>query len=532
MRTFGEKLTTPLPATAAKSTRASRAHLGCIHDVNSILHLQRTIGNQAVGRLLEDSASISNGQDFTRIPLHANPHAEVQPRLTTGMPGNIYEQEVDRATEQVMHMSESGVMSGEHKEGSSRARKPSPSLEPFAHTRMWSAGAVAPVPVDEVLRSPGERLPDSVIDDRTTGFDFSRVRVHANEQAADTAMMLDADAFSVGNHIVFGPGQYNPSSQAGRDLLNHELAHVIQSGGREPAGHPVMGESAQLESEARCGAPSRGVVSSLVQRHAAERVFKYALKWLEKRTAKQITKHIAKHTRRIASKAIHSVFRNPRAVKYMVTRTVKEASEVVGRQGAALATHVVEEGAIRVTRQATRTPGKFRWVIQKTFVEAIGTAGERVLRIVIDQSGRIVTAFPADRLIAIGITAAGIEAFSERTAEAAEKVHASVERQSSLEKAASEVDDSSWWDWVPIIGDIFGGSLNAGESQELAAQREGEERKKFVAEVVEAAIRDIEADKRATLGPDQRAEVVEFVQMVLASGLDLSEEDIDQMLGQ
>jgi hypothetical protein len=68
---------------------------------------------------------------------------------------------------------------------------------------------------------------------------------------------------------------------------------------------------------------------------------------------------------------------------------------------------------------------------------------EKVLRIVIDQSGRIVTAFPSDKLIALGVTAAGIGAFSERTAKAAETVHASVEWQNALETAAN-ADTTNW----------------------------------------------------------------------------------------
>lgn len=112
---------------------------------------------------------------------------------------------------------------------------------------------------------------------------------------------------------------------------------------------------------------------------------------------------------------------------------------------------------------------------------------EKVLRIVIDQSGRIVTAIPADKLIALGVTAAGIEAFSERTAKAAETVHASVERQNALETVAN-ADTSSWWEWVPLIDDIWGGDLNSGESQYLEAGRESASRDKFVAEVVESAV--------------------------------------------
>ena len=58
--------------------------------------------------------------------------------------------------------------------------------------------------------------------------DFSRVRVHADTQAAESARAVNALAFTVGNDVVFGNGQYAPQTPAGRRLLAHELAHTIQ----------------------------------------------------------------------------------------------------------------------------------------------------------------------------------------------------------------------------------------------------------------------------------------------------------------
>jgi hypothetical protein len=60
--------------------------------------------------------------------------------------------------------------------------------------------------------------------------DFSRVRIHADRQAADAAKAVDADAFTVGNHIVFSSGSYQPMQSAGRTLLTHEMIHVLQHG--------------------------------------------------------------------------------------------------------------------------------------------------------------------------------------------------------------------------------------------------------------------------------------------------------------
>lgn len=60
------------------------------------------------------------------------------------------------------------------------------------------------------------------------GYDFGRVRVHADSVAASAARSKSALAYTIGSNIVFGDGQYNPGSHAGRQLLAHELTHVVQ----------------------------------------------------------------------------------------------------------------------------------------------------------------------------------------------------------------------------------------------------------------------------------------------------------------
>src|SRR5262249_30103767 len=65
-----------------------------------------------------------------------------------------------------------------------------------------------------------------------TGVDFSRVRVHSDSQAAASARSVDARAYTVGNHIVFGAGEFQPHTKDGRTLLAHELAHVTQQAAR------------------------------------------------------------------------------------------------------------------------------------------------------------------------------------------------------------------------------------------------------------------------------------------------------------
>lgn len=59
-------------------------------------------------------------------------------------------------------------------------------------------------------------------------YDFSAIRVHTDAAAVAAARSVHADAFTVGNHLVFDAGRYSPSSREGRHLLAHELTHVLQ----------------------------------------------------------------------------------------------------------------------------------------------------------------------------------------------------------------------------------------------------------------------------------------------------------------
>jgi hypothetical protein len=68
------------------------------------------------------------------------------------------------------------------------------------------------------------------------GVDFSRVRVHADAGAAESARAIGAAAYTFGSHIMFGAGRYAPGTAAGRRLLAHELAHVIQQSGQLGSG--------------------------------------------------------------------------------------------------------------------------------------------------------------------------------------------------------------------------------------------------------------------------------------------------------
>jgi len=104
---------------------------------------------------------------------------------------------------------------------------------------------------DPLLHSPAQRdvlsTSGQPLDSATRAFfeprfghDFSRVRVHSEEEAAESAAVARALAFTVGSQIVFGAGQYRPQSGEGRKLLAHELAHAIQRTSSSVSGEPAI----------------------------------------------------------------------------------------------------------------------------------------------------------------------------------------------------------------------------------------------------------------------------------------------------
>src|SRR5215813_8226492 len=82
------------------------------------------------------------------------------------------------------------------------------------------------------------------------GFDFGRVRIHDDARAAASADAVGASAYTVGTHIVFGTGRYGWRTADERDLLGHELTHVVQQRGAVTAPNALATGAASAEREA------------------------------------------------------------------------------------------------------------------------------------------------------------------------------------------------------------------------------------------------------------------------------------------
>ncbi|HYK05861.1 MAG TPA: DUF4157 domain-containing protein [Thermoanaerobaculia bacterium] len=161
------------------------------------------------------------GHNFSRFGV-----GPIQAKYVVNQPGDRYEQEADRVSEQVMRM-EPGVAQ----------RLCTDCDEKKVHRAVVPGGATASSQAEASVDAVGGGQPltreQRALFEPRFGVDFSRVRIHADGPADDAARSVGALAFTRGSNIVFRDGQYRPHTSAGDRLLAHELTHVVQQGGAE-----------------------------------------------------------------------------------------------------------------------------------------------------------------------------------------------------------------------------------------------------------------------------------------------------------
>jgi hypothetical protein len=190
--------------------------------------------------------------NFAAVPVH-HTHASIQPQLKIGAVDDPLEREADVVAQQVMRTPDYGAISGSavSTSGSSGSHA-APSVRAKsainAPAGSQSGQATAPPIIHDVIRSSGQPLSpgDRTFMETRLGRDFSDVRVHTGPLAARSAESVAANAYTVGSHVVFGDGRYEPGSGAGRRLLAHELVHVMQqSSSPASSGAAVMRDPAK-----------------------------------------------------------------------------------------------------------------------------------------------------------------------------------------------------------------------------------------------------------------------------------------------
>ena len=174
---------------------------------------------------------------------------QVQTKLTLGAVDDRFEQEAERVADEVMRMpapagSVSRVSGRSTTSGVQRMcseceeelrRQPEEEEEELlqASTVRGGLNPVSPELAQTIhsLRSGRPLAPaERTYFEPRFGRDFSDVRLHTDQQAAETAHAINARAFTLGRNVVFGADMYAPHSHSGRRLLAHELTHVIQQG--------------------------------------------------------------------------------------------------------------------------------------------------------------------------------------------------------------------------------------------------------------------------------------------------------------
>jgi hypothetical protein len=138
----------------------------------------------------------------------------------------------------------------------SRRKGPDVARTAMLGRRAQPLPGAAPTPAS---LGPGQQLPSDqrAVFESRLGHDFSGVRVHADGAAAASAREMGANAYSVGDDIVFADGRYRPGTASGDRLIAHELAHVAQQQRGGSAG------PAQAEPRARAAADAMSAGSRI-----------------------------------------------------------------------------------------------------------------------------------------------------------------------------------------------------------------------------------------------------------------------------
>jgi hypothetical protein len=105
--------------------------------------------------------------------------------------------------------------------------------------------------------------------------DFSRVRVHSDTAAQQSAQDVKANAYTVGHNIVFGADRFAPATHEGRRLLAHELTHVVQQSGSGGIHVDSSNEKRGLSGISVQRAGGNSDLNGLVQRQPIEAPPKY-----------------------------------------------------------------------------------------------------------------------------------------------------------------------------------------------------------------------------------------------------------------
>lgn len=151
----------------------------------------------------------------------------VQPKLAVNQPNDHYEQEADAVADKVMQMAAPDRLQRKcahcDEEEKKVQRKAAAQQD---NDTTGTAGLYSnDITGGEPMRNTDQHFFGSALK-----YDFSKVRIHNDQKANDSARSINARAYTKGSSIVFGSNQYQPQTTEGKRLLAHELTHVVQQG--------------------------------------------------------------------------------------------------------------------------------------------------------------------------------------------------------------------------------------------------------------------------------------------------------------
>jgi hypothetical protein len=218
-----------LSQSAQRSTKPNQQVDTTPPQTSEIETLQHVIGNYAVQRLLAQGNPIIAPR--------------IQPKLHVGAADDRYEHEADSVANAVMNMSDVSVQRAQEEDELQAKRV---DIQRAAEDDELMAKRVDMMgefdvggSVEQGIQQTaggGQPLADSARDflEPRFGHQFDNVHVHADSSADSLNRSIQARAFTKGSDIYFASGEYKPDSSAGRELLAHELTHVIQQTGGSP----------------------------------------------------------------------------------------------------------------------------------------------------------------------------------------------------------------------------------------------------------------------------------------------------------
>ena len=190
-----------------------------------LMRMQKMQGNAYVQRFLQNRAG-SAARSQPAMPALPKINNPVQTKLSVNEPDDQYEKEADSVAEAVMRSTSTSTPPAEEED--------SPEIQRASRDPM--AGATVSDDLESNINSMkggGSPLPseERTFFESRMGADFSDVRIHTGAQATETSSQLNAKAYTTGTDIAFNDGEYQPGTDSGRELIAHELTHVVQQGG-------------------------------------------------------------------------------------------------------------------------------------------------------------------------------------------------------------------------------------------------------------------------------------------------------------